>query len=55
MLGVELAFGVTSEGALDVADLLERRTRLSMVAEDAAAATPAAVAVAGSAAVAAAG
>ena len=28
VLGVELAFGVEAEGALDVADLLERRTRL---------------------------
>ena len=28
MLGVELAFGVEAEGALDVGDLLERRTRL---------------------------
>jgi glycerol-3-phosphate dehydrogenase len=31
VLGVELAFGVEAEGALDVEDLLERRTRLSLV------------------------
>jgi glycerol-3-phosphate dehydrogenase len=31
VLGVELAFGVDAEGALGVADLLERRTRLSLV------------------------
>ena len=34
VLGVELAFGVEAEGALDVADLLERRTRLSLVPSD---------------------
>jgi glycerol-3-phosphate dehydrogenase len=37
VLGVELAFGVEAEGALDVADLLERRTRLSLVPADLAA------------------
>jgi glycerol-3-phosphate dehydrogenase len=42
VLGVELAWGVLSEGALDVDDLLERRTRLSLVPADAAAARPAA-------------
>jgi glycerol-3-phosphate dehydrogenase len=31
VLGVELAWGVVAEGALDVEDLLERRTRLSLV------------------------
>jgi len=30
-LGVELAFGAEAEGALEVADLLERRTRMSLV------------------------
>ena len=34
-LGVELAFGVEAEGALEVADLLERRTRMSLVPTDA--------------------
>jgi glycerol-3-phosphate dehydrogenase len=34
VLGVELAFGVEAEGALDVADLLERRTRVSVVPSD---------------------
>ncbi|MFS3128373.1 glycerol-3-phosphate dehydrogenase/oxidase [Nocardioides sp. Bht2] len=38
----ELIFGVTHEGAYDVEDLLERRTRVGMVAVDRAAATPAA-------------
>ena len=42
VLGVEFAWGVLSEGALDVEDLLERRTRLSLVPADAAAARPAA-------------
>jgi glycerol-3-phosphate dehydrogenase len=42
VLGVELAWGVLAEGALTVEDLLERRTRLSLVPEDAAAARPAA-------------
>jgi glycerol-3-phosphate dehydrogenase len=43
VLGVELAFGVVAEGALDVADLLERRTRLALVPADAARATEAAL------------
>jgi glycerol-3-phosphate dehydrogenase len=34
VLGVELAFGVEAEGAVDVADLLERRTRLALVPAD---------------------
>jgi glycerol-3-phosphate dehydrogenase len=34
VLGVELAFGVEAEGALDVDDLLARRTRLSLVPAD---------------------
>lgn len=38
----ELAFGVTHEGALDVDDLLDRRTRIGLVATDRAAALPAA-------------
>lgn len=42
VLGVELAFGARWEGALDVEDLLQRRTRLGMVEADAAAARPAA-------------
>jgi glycerol-3-phosphate dehydrogenase len=42
VLGVELAWGVSAEGALDASDLLERRTRLSLVDAWAAAATPAA-------------
>ncbi|WP_151083952.1 glycerol-3-phosphate dehydrogenase/oxidase [Nocardioides cynanchi] len=36
----ELVFGVTHEGALDVADLLDRRTRVGLVAEDREAAEP---------------
>jgi glycerol-3-phosphate dehydrogenase len=36
----ELVFGVTHEGAHDVADLLERRTRVGLVAEDRASAEP---------------
>jgi glycerol-3-phosphate dehydrogenase len=36
----ELVFGVTHEGALDVDDLLDRRTRLGLVPEDRAAALP---------------
>ncbi|MDX6358811.1 MAG: glycerol-3-phosphate dehydrogenase [Nocardioidaceae bacterium] len=36
----ELVFGVTHEGARDVADLLDRRTRVGLVAEDRAAAEP---------------
>jgi glycerol-3-phosphate dehydrogenase len=38
----ELVFGVTHEGAHDVADLLDRRTRVGLVAADRAAAEPAA-------------
>lgn len=40
VLGVELVHGLLREGALDVADLLERRTRVSLVPADLAAATP---------------
>jgi glycerol-3-phosphate dehydrogenase len=40
VLGVELAWGVLAEGALTVEDLLERRTRLSLVPEEAEAARP---------------
>lgn len=39
----ELVFGVTHEGASDVADLLDRRTRVGLVASDREAAVPAAV------------
>ena len=39
----ELAFGVTHEGALDVDDLLDRRTRIGLVPADRARAEPAAV------------
>ena len=38
----ELLFGVTHEGAADVADLLDRRTRVGLVPEDRALAVPAA-------------
>ena len=38
----ELLWGVTNEGALDVEDLLDRRTRIGLVSEDRAAAEPAA-------------
>lgn len=38
----ELIFGVTHEGAHDVADLLDRRTRVGLIVADRAAATPAA-------------
>jgi len=38
----ELLWGVTHEGALDVEDLLDRRTRIGLVSEDRAAAEPAA-------------
>jgi glycerol-3-phosphate dehydrogenase len=38
----ELLWGVTHEGALDVADLLDRRTRVGLVAADRALAEPAA-------------
>ncbi|WP_435771576.1 glycerol-3-phosphate dehydrogenase/oxidase [Nocardioides sp. SYSU DS0651] len=43
----ELAFGVTHEGAADVADLLDRRTRVGLVAADRAAVVPAAERVLG--------
>jgi glycerol-3-phosphate dehydrogenase len=36
----ELVFGVTHEGAHDVADLLDRRTRVGLVSEDREAAEP---------------
>ena len=39
-LGVELAFAVAHEGALTVADVVERRTRLSLVDGAAEAAAP---------------
>jgi glycerol-3-phosphate dehydrogenase len=38
----ELAFGVSHEGALDVDDLLDRRTRIGLVAADRAEAVAAA-------------
>ncbi len=38
----ELLWGVTHEGALDVDDLLDRRTRIGLVPVDRAAADPAA-------------
>lgn len=41
-LGVELLFGVLAEGAVTVGDLLERRTRVSLVEADVEAARPAA-------------
>jgi len=41
----ELSFGVTHEGALDVSDLLDRRTRVGLVPEDRARAEQAAAAV----------
>jgi glycerol-3-phosphate dehydrogenase len=40
--GAELLWGVTHEGALDVADLLDRRTRVGLVAADRLLAEPAA-------------
>lgn len=40
--GVELAWGVLHEGALDAGDLLDRRTRIGLVAADREAALPAA-------------
>lgn len=43
--GAELAWGVLHEGALDAGDLLDRRTRIGLVAADRAAALPAAEAV----------
>ncbi|MDL4821128.1 glycerol-3-phosphate dehydrogenase/oxidase [Actinomadura opuntiae] len=42
VLGVELAWGVLHEGALDAGDLLDRRTRIGLVPADRAAALPAA-------------
>jgi glycerol-3-phosphate dehydrogenase len=42
VLECELAWGITAEGALTVEDLLERRTRLSLVDAWGAAARPAA-------------
>jgi glycerol-3-phosphate dehydrogenase len=36
----ELVFGVTHEGAVDVDDLLDRRTRVGLVPEDRSAAVP---------------
>jgi glycerol-3-phosphate dehydrogenase len=47
VLGVELTWGVTAEGALDAEDLLQRRTRLSLVDAWADAARPAAQAAIG--------
>lgn len=41
-VAAELAFGISHEGAVDVSDLLDRRTRVGMVATDRAAALPAA-------------
>lgn len=41
VLGVELLHGILAEGALDAADLLDRRTRIGLVPTDAAAARPA--------------
>jgi glycerol-3-phosphate dehydrogenase len=38
----EFAFAITHEGALDTDDLLDRRTRIGLVAEDRAAALAAA-------------
>ncbi|MGH3494931.1 MAG: glycerol-3-phosphate dehydrogenase C-terminal domain-containing protein, partial [Sciscionella sp.] len=40
--GAELAFGVSHEGALDVGDLLDRRTRIGLVGADRERALPAA-------------
>jgi glycerol-3-phosphate dehydrogenase len=40
VLGVELAWGLRHEGALDVSDLLDRRTRIGLVPADRAAALP---------------
>ena len=45
--GAELAFAVAREGALDAADVLDRRTRIGLVAADRAQALAAAVAIAG--------
>jgi glycerol-3-phosphate dehydrogenase len=40
-LGVEVVHGVLAEGAMDVGDIIDRRTRLGLVAADAEAALPA--------------
>jgi glycerol-3-phosphate dehydrogenase len=40
VLGAELLWAVRHEGALDVDDLLDRRTRIGLVAADRAAALP---------------
>ncbi|MEU8797540.1 glycerol-3-phosphate dehydrogenase/oxidase [Spirillospora sp. NPDC048819] len=45
VLGAELAWAVRHEGALDAGDLLDRRTRIGLVAADRAAALPAAEAL----------
>ncbi|MFI0407581.1 glycerol-3-phosphate dehydrogenase/oxidase [Actinomadura sp. 3N508] len=45
VLGVELAWAVRHEGALTAGDLLDRRTRIGLVASDRAAARPAAEAL----------
>ncbi|TDB92312.1 glycerol-3-phosphate dehydrogenase/oxidase [Actinomadura sp. 7K534] len=45
VLGAELAWAVRHEGALEVGDLLDRRTRIGLVAPDRAAALPAAEAL----------
>jgi glycerol-3-phosphate dehydrogenase len=50
VLGVELRFGLTHEGALTIDDLLDRRTRLGLIPADRAAALPAAQALTGDAA-----
>ncbi|WP_030166239.1 glycerol-3-phosphate dehydrogenase/oxidase [Spirillospora albida] len=50
VLGVELAWAVLHEGALDAADVLDRRTRVGLVAADRAAALPLAEALVGRAA-----
>lgn len=42
VLAAEFAFAVAHEGALDAGDLLDRRTRIGLVAEDRASAAPAA-------------
>ncbi|MEU7632278.1 glycerol-3-phosphate dehydrogenase/oxidase [Nocardia sp. NPDC049220] len=44
VIGAEFAFAVSHEGVLDADDLLDRRTRIGLVAEDRAAAAPAAAA-----------
>ncbi|WP_067481984.1 glycerol-3-phosphate dehydrogenase/oxidase [Actinomadura hibisca] len=49
VLGAELAWAVRHEGALDAADLLDRRTRIGLVTADRAAALPAAEAAFGTA------